>query len=641
MNSPKGHRPAGLWARLRNRPVQYLLDLGVLSAAFFLAYGLRFEFDMPRGMLQRAVTQLPLVILVQFGVLSIVGVYAFIWRYVGVRELLVFGKAAFAATVPLAVLRLVLPESLQVLRVPFSVILVDAVLGFGGVLSLRVLRRVTWEHWEKDRNVPEAVERKRALLVGAGSAGVLALKEILGRRDAELDVRGFVDDDFVKKESVIQGVRVLGSTFELPGLVKHLDIDEVVITIAQAPRREIRRIVRICEEIPVKVRIMPGIWEILQGNVKVSSIRDVEIEDVLGREPVRLDEEQLRVFLSGRRVLVTGAGGSIGSELCRQVARLGLGALLLVERAEFVLFNVDREMRRLWPGLNVVPLVGDVSDEARMRAIFAVHRPEIVLHAAAHKHVPLMEANPGEAIRNNSLATRTLGTIAGESGVEAFVLISTDKAVRPTSVMGASKRLAELVVQDLDGRFKTRFLAVRFGNVLGSTGSVIPIFREQIRAGGPVTVTHPDMVRFFMTIPEASQLVLQAGAMGKGGEIFILDMGEPVRIVDLARDMIALSGLKPGEDIDIVFTGTRPGEKLYEEVSAASENLGRTAHPKISVGTIHPIDRGRLEAALEELDALASANDEAGIRAALARVIPEATLGGAAAPPPGSASVRI
>jgi FlaA1/EpsC-like NDP-sugar epimerase len=608
-----------------------VLDLGVLSAAFLLAYGLRFEFDVPPGMLQRAVTQLPLVILVQFGALSIVGVYAFIWRYVGVRELLVFGKAAVAATAPLVVLRLALPESLQVLRVPLSVILVDAVLGFGGVLSLRVARRVLWENFEKDRDVPEAVERKRALLVGAGSAGVLALKEILGRRDAELDVRGFVDDDFVKKESVIQGVRVLGSTFELPGLVKHLDIDEVVITIAQAPRREIRRIVRICEEIPVKVRIMPGIWEILQGNVKVSSIRDVEIEDVLGREPVRLDEEQLRAFLSGRRVLVTGAGGSIGSELCRQVARLAPEALLLVERAEFVLFDVDRELRRLWPRLNVIPLVGDVSDEKRMRAIFEKHRPEVVLHAAAHKHVPMMEVNPTEAIRNNTLATRTLGRVAGETGTEVFVLISTDKAVRPTSIMGASKRLAELVVQDLDRRFATRFLAVRFGNVLGSTGSVIPIFREQIRAGGPVKVTHPDMVRFFMTIPEASQLVLQAGAMGKGGEIFILDMGEPVRIVDLARDMIALSGLKPGEDIEIVFTGTRPGEKLYEELAAATENVVKTVHPKISVGTIHAVDCGWLEAALTELDALACANDEAGIRAALARVIPEATLGGAAA----------
>jgi FlaA1/EpsC-like NDP-sugar epimerase len=464
--------------------------------------------------------------------------------------------------------------------------------------------------------------------VGAGRAGVLAAREILGREDSGLDVRGFIDDDPLKQNSVILGLRVLGATADLKGLVKHLAIDEVVITIAQAPRREIRRIVGICEAIPVRVRIMPGIWEILQGNVKVSSIRDVEIEDLLGRDPVRLDEELLRAFLSGRRVLVTGAGGSIGSELCRQVARLGPSKLLLVERAEFVLFDIHREIQRLWPAVKVVPLVGDVGDELRMRAIFEAYRPEVVLHAAAHKHVPLMEENPTEAIRNNTLATRKIGKIAGECGAEVFVLISTDKAVRPTSVMGASKRLAELVVQDLDGRHATRFLAVRFGNVLGSTGSVIPIFREQIRAGGPVTVTHPEMVRFFMTIPEASQLVLQAGAMGKGGEIFILDMGEPVKIVDLARDMISLSGLRPGEDIEIVFTGTRPGEKLYEEVSTTGENVARTGHPKIFIGTIRPVESARLEEALAALEASACRNDEAAIRETLGRIIPEAALEG-------------
>lgn len=619
-----------LLRRLRNRPVQYLLDIGVLSMAFFLAYGLRFEFDVPRSMFRQAVTQLPLVILVQFGVLSIAGVYAFIWRYIGVRELLVFGKAAIAATVPLVVMRLALPISLQDFRVPLSVILIDAGLGFGGVLSLRMLRRLFWENWGKDRHVREAVERKRALLVGAGGAGVLALKEILGRRDAELDVRGFVDDDPGKHDLTIQGVRVLGGTSDIPDVVRKLAIDEVVITIAQAPRAAIRRIVQICESIPVKVRIMPGIWEILQGDVEVSNIRDVQIEDLLGRDPVQLDEEELRRFLVGSVVMVTGAGGSIGSELARQVARLGPRRLLLVERAEFALFDIDREIRRRWPDSLPVAVVADIGEEARMRRVFEDHRPQIILHAAAHKHVPLMEANASEAIRNNVLGTARLGTLAGEYGVDVFVMISTDKAVRPTSVMGASKRVAELVVQDLDARYRTRFVAVRFGNVLGSAGSVIPIFREQIRNGGPVTVTHPDMVRFFMTIPEASQLVLQAGAMGGGGEIFVLDMGEPVRIVDLAYEMITLSGLKPNEDISVVFTGVRPGEKLYEEMGTDEENVAPTGRPKILIGKIPPSPPDVVERALEKLGRLADDGHEDAIRRFLMELLPDARLGGTA-----------
>jgi FlaA1/EpsC-like NDP-sugar epimerase len=625
-----GRMQPGLWGRLKTRPVQYLLDIGVLSAAFLFAYALRFEFDVSPRTFRQAITQLPLVILVQFGVLSIAGVYTFIWRYIGVRELLVFGQAAVAATVPLVLMRLALPGSLQDFRVPLSVILIDAGLGFGGVLSLRVLRRLSWESWEKDRDLLEAPERKRALLVGAGRAGVLALKEILGRRDSELDVRGFVDDDPSKHDSTIQGVRVLGSTADLAGLVRNLHIEEVVITIAQAPRRSIRRIVQICEQLPVKVRIMPGIWEILQGDVHVSSIRDVEIEDLLGRDPVKLDEEELRRFLVGSVVLVTGAGGSIGSELARQIARLGPRKLLLVERAEFALFEIEREIRRRWPDSQPVPIVGDIRDEPCMRRVFQEHHPQLVVHAAAHKHVPLMEGNPAEAVQNNVFGTECVGRMAGEYGAGTFVMISTDKAVRPTSVMGATKRVAEMIVQDLDRRYRTRFVAVRFGNVLGSAGSVIPIFREQIARGGPITVTHPEMVRYFMTIPEASQLVLQAGAIGKGGEIFVLDMGEPVRIVDLAREMIGLSGLKPDEDIEIVFTGVRPGEKLYEEVGTDEENVAPTTKEKILIGKIPPSAPESVGRALAKLARQVEIGEQDGIRRALAEVVPDARLGGAA-----------
>ncbi|HEX8117054.1 MAG TPA: nucleoside-diphosphate sugar epimerase/dehydratase, partial [Pyrinomonadaceae bacterium] len=408
--------------------------------------------------------------------------------------------------------------------------------------------------------------------------------------------------------------------------VEDLDIDHVIVTVVHASREQFRRILDICEQIPVRVRVIPGLEEILQGRVTFTRIRDVQIEDLLGREPVQLEEAEVRGFLAGKAVMVTGAGGSIGSELARQLARFQPASLLLVERAEFALFEIERELRAAYAGLNVVALVGDVGDRGRMRAIFDARRPQIVFHAAAHKHVPMMESNPAEAVKNNVLATHALGEVAGEYDAEVFVLISTDKAVRPTSVMGASKRVAELVIQDLDRRYETRYVAVRFGNVIGSTGSVIPIFREQIRKGGPVTVTHRDMVRYFMTIPEAAQLVLQAGTMGKGGEIFILDMGEPVRILDLAKDTITLSGLRPYEDIDIVFTGVRAGEKLFEELNTADEHAARTYHPKIFTGKIAAYTGEQVSWGLEQLARLAAEGQTEEIYHFLQDFLPEACL---------------
>ena len=476
------------------------------------------------------------------------------------------------------------------------------------------------------RRTDSAGRPKRVLLVGAGRAGNLAAKEIQDRVDLGLAVVGFVDDDREKHGSVIQGVRVLGASRDLPTLVADLDIDHVIITIAQASREELRRIVDICERIPIKMRIIPGLYEILGGKVEVSRIRDVDIEDLLGREPVQLDEAVLQDFLAGKTVMVTGAGGSIGSELARQVARFGVGRLLLVERAEFALFAIHRELLQRAADIETLALVADVGDEERMRRIFDRYRPAVVIHAAAHKHVPMMESNPCEAVKNNVLATATLGRVAGESGADAFVMISTDKAVRPTSVMGASKRVAELIVQDLNNRFDTRYVAVRFGNVMGSAGSVIPIFREQILEGGPVTVTHPDMVRYFMTIPEASQLVLQAGAMGQGGEIFILDMGEPIRILDLAKDMITLFGLKPYEDVDIVFSGIRPGEKLFEELETVGESISKTRHPKIFIGDLSGDVQRRAGSALETFSTLAGCNSELDVRRFLNEFLPEARL---------------
>jgi FlaA1/EpsC-like NDP-sugar epimerase len=623
-------KPGVWWAQLLTRKTQFALDLLVLIAAFTLAYLLRFDFDIPRDNAIPMLKQLPYVVLIQFAALVMAGIYTFIWRYIGMAEIRSFVNAAYWSFLPILLLRLGMPVTLHHWRVPLSIIFINTGLAFGGVLGLRVLRRALYERYEKQIQARTTNGHKKpVLLIGAGRAGVLAAREIRGRGDTDLDIKGFLDDDTEKQGAVIYGVKVLGKTADLPAIVKKLDIDHVVITIAEASRDEIRRIVNICEHIPIKIRIIPGLYEILQGHVEVSRIRDIQVEDLLGREPVRLDEEGIKEFLADRVVMVTGAGGSIGSELARQAARFRPSKLLLVERAEFALFNADRQLRDDFSDLSLVPLVADVCDEQRMRLIFDAYRPQVVLHAAAHKHVPMMESNETEAVKNNVLATRLLGELAGEYGVDAFVLISTDKAVRPTSVMGASKRVAELVVQDLDRRYRTRYVAVRFGNVMGSAGSVIPIFREQIRKGGPITVTHPDMVRYFMTIPEAAQLVLQAGALGEGGEIFILDMGEPVRILDLAKDTITLSGLKPYQDIEIVFTGVRAGEKLFEELEITEERLTRTRHPKIFIGKIAAYPEDTVRQALARLTMLSHGGQERALRSFLSELLPEATLAGA------------
>lgn len=621
-----GSQASTLKVRLLSKQAQFTVDLIVLAAAFTVSYLLRFDFSVPEAEILRALTQFPLVLFIQFTVLYFSGVHKFIWRYIGLSEAKTIINAALVAALPLLALRLTLPATLSDLRIPLSVILVDTVLAFGGVLLLRVARRDIHERQHRRATHVSAIKRKPILLIGAGRAGVLTATEIRSRGDVDLEIKAFIDDDPAKLGSVLQGLRVIGTTADLPRLVKQMGIDHVVISIAQSSRADFRRILEICRSIPVNVRVIPCLYEILQGTVKVSRIRDVRIEDLLGRDPVKLDQKSLEEFLTGKTVMVTGAGGSIGSELARQVARFNPSHLLLVERAECALFNTDRELRNAFPELPLDALIGDITDFARMRSIFASYHPQVVLHAAAHKHVPMMESNTVEAVKNNVLGTHRLGQLAGEFGVEVFVLISTDKAVRPTSVMGATKRIAELVVQDLDARYDTRYVAVRFGNVIGSAGSVIPIFREQIQNGGPVTVTHPDMVRYFMTIPEASQLVLQAGAIGNGGEIFILDMGQPVRILDLAKETIRLSGLRPHEDIDIVFTGVRPGEKLFEELQSVTEEVVKTVHPKIFVGRIAVYSPESIQHAIDKLTSLAMKGWGQELRYEMHALLPESRL---------------
>ncbi len=614
---------------LLRRPVQFLTDLAVLSSAFLLASTPAINLRLPDFFVETALSQLPFIVLVQFSALFLVGAYSIIWRYVSIGDIKVFLKAAFISGAILLALRFVLTFSdFRLWQIPISVILIDTVLAFGGLLGVRVLRRFFYEVREKNQlfSRKRRLKQKPTLLVGAGRMGATLAKEMIGRADAELEIRGFVDDEARKKGGSVSGIKVLGTTKDLPRLVEEMGIKQVVIAVDDAQGKEIRRILDICTTIPVKAQIVPSLNEIAHGRISVSRIRDVQIEDLLGREPVSLDDKNLHEFLTDKTVMVTGAGGSIGSELVRQITRYRPQRLLLVERTEFLLFEIGRELQAVIPDIPCISLLADVGDEARMREIFEKFSPEVVFHAAAHKHVPLMEINSAEAIKNNVFATQLIGKLAGEYGVSDFVLISTDKAVNPTSIMGASKRIAEIVVQGLDQTYSTNFMAVRFGNVLGSAGSVVPIFREQIEKGEAITVTHKAMTRYFMTIPEASQLVLQAGALGKGGEIFILDMGEPVKILDLAEDMIRLSGLTPYEDIDVVFTGVRKGEKLFEELEINGEHLLNTHHPKIFIGKIATYSPEEVGHCISSFRTAVDSRDDEQIRHLFNAFLPEATI---------------
>lgn len=607
--------------RLARKTTQILLDVFVLAGGFVLAGLLRFDWAPPRSFFQGALVALPLVVAVQFGILSIFGLRRYSWRFVGLREAIRLGLGIALSTAVLALGRAL--GLFAGVALPWGVLLMDATLAFLGILAVRVLTRLYAERMRRQAPPPSADEPVRTLLIGAGQAGVLVARELENRPDLNLLAVGFVDDDPGKHGQIIQGLTVLGPSENLHEIARKKGAKQALITIAAAPRKDIRRIALLCEQAGIAAKVVPGLFEIVSGSGSFSAIRDVALEDLLGREPVDLDLDAIAEDLRDRVVLVTGAGGSIGSELCRQIARFGPRQLVLVEQAENALFLIHRELVGSFPDLDLVPRIADVCDADRMHSVFDEHRPEAVFHAAAHKHVPMMEWNPGEAVKNNVIGTRTVADMAHAFRARQFVLISTDKAVNPTSVMGATKRVAEMYVQSLAASSDTRYVTVRFGNVLGSNGSVIPIFREQLAKGGPITVTHPEMRRYFMTIPEACQLVLQAGSMGAGGEIFVLDMGEPVKIVDLALDLIRLSGLRPYEDIDVVFTGVRPGEKLFEELSTAEENVDKTRHPKIFIGRVVPGRLSEISASIDELVDAADRLEPPELRDLLASVVPE------------------
>jgi len=557
-----------------------LIDSIVMAFSYCFAFLLRYDFGTPLvGWRQVALVFIP-VWAIQLTVLILFRCYKVLWRYMSGNDVPRFLAAMGVSSLIFLGLRYFMPDPLSC-RPPYSITFFNAFMVTGGLLCVRLFWRLLVEGYYGGAS--STGNRHRVLLVGAGSVGNLIARELRSKSLKEMKVVGFLDDDPAKQHARIQNYPVVGTIEQLPDIVCVQKVDEVIVSMARVPRSLIRRIVMLCETAHVPARIVPGYFELINGSVTVSKIRNIDVSDLLGREETQVDSNAVIALLQQKRVMITGAGGSIGSELVRQVLQAGPEQLILVEHSERALYEIDREIRKMGSPVSVTAILGDVTDRQRMTEVIAQVRPQIVLHAAAYKHVPLAEQNPGEAIKNNVLGTRLLGELALEYGVERFVLVSTDKAVRPVSVMGATKRMAEMAIQDLNRQQKTCFSAVRFGNVLDSSGSVVPLFREQIMQGAPVTVTHPEMRRYFMTISEAVSLVLQAAALALGGEIFVLDMGEPVRIVDLAEEMIALAGLRPYEDVPIHFIGVRPGEKLFEELDVSERSAYRTGHTRIFI----------------------------------------------------------
>ncbi|HEX7523422.1 MAG TPA: nucleoside-diphosphate sugar epimerase/dehydratase [Candidatus Deferrimicrobium sp.] len=555
--------------------MKFFLTLGIFILANGLAYLIRFDFVVPANMVVVMRRTIPILVIAKALGFLASGQFRGWWRYVSIRDVFPIAAGSALGTVLFAV---GVWWFWGPFYVPRSIYLLDWGITMGLVLGARYLIRMGREGLGRRGQVKE----RRVLIVGAGAAGQMIAREIVGNVSLGMEQVGFIDDDREKIGTRIHGVKVMGGHNQIAAICRKYDVNEVIIALPSASASIVRHIVEHCREVSATFRILPGIGDLIDGKVSVHALRNLDLEDLLGRDPVALDAELLERHITGRTVMVTGAAGSIGSELCRQIARLSPGRLILFEIAESPLFFLEFEMRTQFPTVALVPVIGDVRDRGRVEEIVRAHRPAIIFHAAAYKHVPMMEIHPVEAVKTNVLGTRIVAEAAAKFGVERFVLVSTDKVVRPTNVMGATMRLAELVIHNIANRQgPTVFVAVRFGNVLGSVGSVIPIFRRQLSTTGKLTVTHKDASRYFMLIPEAAGLILQAGAMGEGGEVFVLDMGEPVKIVNLAKNLIRLSGKEEGVDAEIVFTGLRPGEKLHEELIVEGEDVSGTVHPKV------------------------------------------------------------
>jgi FlaA1/EpsC-like NDP-sugar epimerase len=601
--------------RLRRPLVVFFHDLLMVPVAWLASYWVRFNLaDIPPDYLSRALEAIPFLLAVQALAFYWFGMYRGVWRFASLPDLIRILKAVAAGAALSFVLFFLL---YRMAEIPRSMVLLYPLLLLIFLSGPRFLYR-----WSKDRRLT-LTNGKRVLIVGAGRAGEMLVRDLLRKQGHEYFPVAFVDDKSRRHGQDLHGVPVVGFCDEIPDVVKRLDIEIIMLAVPSARPTQMRHLVGLCEKSGVPFQTVPPLDALMSGMVSINELREVSIEDILGRDPVSLDWEGIRLGLSGKTILVTGGGGSIGSELCRQLAALQPAQLVLLENSEYNLYALEMELGRRFPAVPLTVCLGDVRDAAKIEQLFAAQRPDVVFHAAAYKHVPMLEHQLREAVYNNVQGTRNVALAADRHGCSEFVLISTDKAVNPANVMGATKRVAEIFCQNLDARSRTRFITVRFGNVLDSAGSVVPLFRQQIRQGGPVTVTHPDIERYFMTIPEAAQLILQAAVLGRGGEIFVLDMGEPVKIQYLAEQMIRLSGKEPYKDINIVHSGLRPGEKLYEELFHEQEKLERTGHGKIFLAHYRSVEWDQLTATLDGMEAACSAFDTGRLLELLVLLVPE------------------
>lgn len=583
-----------------------IVDVITIIGVALISLLIRFDGYITSYYMQQMVDALPIMVISYIVMLLSMHLYTRIWRYAGMREMVAVLIATTLGAGLFYTGMYVFDKSL-----PRSIYLITWILSTGVIgIGRMVLHYIAMRYGGKQSTDADMVN---TLIIGAGDAGATIAREIERYHKRSRKVIGFIDDDEAKFNRLMGGVRILGNRHDIPSIVKENKVKEIIIAMPSVTRNEIRNIMEICSPLKCKVNTLPGMYQLLDDEVLVSHLHPVSIEDLLERDEVRLDMDIVEHYIRDKVVLVTGAGGSIGSEICRQIMRVGPKMLLLLGHGENSIYLINQELKNIYKDGPIIPIIADIRDKQQLDQIFTQYNPQVVFHAAAHKHVPLMEIQPMAAVLNNIYGTRNVADVAGRHGVERFVMISTDKAVNPTSVMGATKRVAEKVIISMNDTYDTKYITVRFGNVLGSRGSVIPLFKKQIEAGGPVTVTDPEMTRYFMTIPEASQLVLQAGAMGKGGEVFLLDMGEPVKIIDLARNMIRLSGLEPDKDIHIKITGLRPGEKKYEELLTSEEGTNRTNHTKIFEAALDTVDRDWLMKKIGTFDSCETDMDVIGV----------------------------
>lgn len=588
------------------------IDLLIIWISIYSSYYFRFTGNIPTIYLQQFIVYAIVSTVLCMGSMFLFKMYNRIWQYASIGEIISILKAVTIGCSLSYLITYIVTGTV----IPISVLLRT----FETILLFMGGTRFAWRIF-RDNYYRRKIQHQRALIVGAGDCGTMIAKELRHNIASKMYPVAFIDDDPMKQKLQVYGVPVVGDRTHIANAVIEYQITDIIIAIPSSSKSELTGIIEICKKTKAKLKMIPRLDDLIEGKVTINEIRNVVVEDLLGRDPVKVDLEGIADYVENKTVLVTGAGGSIGSELCRQIACFHPQQLLILGHGENSIYKIEMELKRSFPALTLEPVIADVQDRARIDAVFRKFKPQVIFHAAAHKHVPLMERNPSEAIKNNVFGTRNVAECADLYKAERFVMISTDKAVNPTSIMGATKRIAEMFIQSMDKKSATKFVAVRFGNVLGSNGSVIPRFKEQIAMGGPVTVTHPDMIRFFMTIPEAVELVIQAGAYAEGGEVFILDMDQPVKILNLAEDLIRLSGFEPYVDIDIEITGIRPGEKLFEEILTNEEGLNSTKHNRIYIGKPSHINHSELELEIKRLEKMLG-DDHDGIRTVMRHIVP-------------------